>query len=157
MTDKQSKINHIEALNTVIRALEPLAVDERKKVLSATGAFFSENIPVDSREQESGFSSGGTKSRNIGGIIAKNSNLRPGQKAAVVAYNLMKKNGATQFKLNELRELYTDIGLTPPDRFDMTLKSAVIKSNKLFKTVGRDAYALTFHGQELGKKISAQS
>lgn len=154
MKNKQTKINHIDALNTVIRALEPLSIDERKKVISAASAFFLENIPVDSRGSGSGSLSGGTGSCNIGEIISKNINLRPGQKAAVVAYQLLKKSGATQFTLDELRELYGDIGLTPPDRFDMTLKSAVIKRNKLFKTAGRNAYVLTFHGQELGKRIS---
>ena len=157
MKNKRTKTNHIDALNSVIRALEPLTMDERKKVISAASAFFLENIPGNSGGSGSGSLSGGTGLCNIGEIIGTNSNLRPGQKAAVVAYHLLKKNGATQFTLDELEKLYADIGLTPPDRFDMTLKSAIIKGSKLFKTAGRNTYALTFHGKELGKKISTAS
>lgn len=153
MKNKESKGIQVEALNTVIKALEPLVAEDRKKVIAAACAFFSEDIPTGGGSSKSS-SAEGKESANVGEIISKNSNLRPGQKAAVVAYHLIKKSNKDQFTLDELRGLYKDIGLTPPDRFDMTLKSAVVKSNKLFKTAGRNAYALTFHGQELGKKIS---
>jgi len=154
MKREQTKTKHIDALNSVIRALEPLTVDERKKVILAASAFSLENIPGDSGGSGSDSLLGGTGTCNIGEIISKNSSLRPGQKATVIAYHLLKKNNATAFTLGELLKLYDDIGLSTPDRLDMTIRSAVIKSNKLFKRTGRNTYALTFHGKELGKKIS---
>ena len=146
MKDKPSKIKDVEALSTIIKILDPLTMDERKKIIAAANAFFLGSVPVDdesSKNRETG-------SCNIAEIISK-TNLSPGKKAALVAYHLTEQKGISQFTLDDLRKIYEDIGFTPTDRFDMTLKSAVMKGNKLFKTAGHNKYALTFHGQEFGK------
>lgn len=159
MQNDPKKNNHIAALNTVVTALEPLSMEERKKVVAAASAFLLENSPAGaiSMGEQQIKSSAGESSNNIGQIINKNKDLRPGQKAAVIAYYLLKKNGAEEFKLDDLKKVYADIGVTPPDRMDMTLKAAFSKGNKLFKTVGRNCYGLTFHGKELAKQANSEN
>lgn len=155
MKNKPSKTSHIDALNTVVRALEPLTTDERKKVIAAASAFLLDNISAGGTSSGGDDSSGGTELHPIEEIINKKT-LRAGHTAAVVAYQLIQKSGTNKFKLDDLCKLYTNIGLIPPDRFDMTLRAAKAKGKRLFKVEGRNCYALTFNGQALGKKISCR-
>ncbi len=148
--NKPAKSKNVDALNNVVMALEPLPMEERKRVISAASAFLLDSVLPSGGKTLDPIVTPRVGSHSAAKIISENSNLRPGHKAAIVAYDFAKQN---EFTLDELRKHYEDIGITPPDRFDMTLKSAVVKGNKLFKSPGRNCYALTFHGQELAKKF----
>ena len=160
MEQKAKKISHVDKLSVVIKALEPLEAEERKKILSAANAYLLGGACASGGSGGPGFLSGagsGEISSKLGDILKKNDNLRPGHKAAVVAFHRMKSNRTDKLSLDELRQLYDDIGLTPPDRLDMTIRSAISDGNKLFKRMGQGFYGLTYHGQELAKRASSSS
>lgn len=156
MQTSPKKQEHILALNTVLTALDPLPLEDRKRVIAAASAFLFEQGQSLEGPKGSGEQKNEIKG-DIGHVIAKNGNLRPGQKAAVIANYLLAKKGVDDFKLEELKKLYVDIGITPPDRMDMTLKGAFSKGNKLFRATGRNSYGLTFHGKELAKQVTSSN
>ncbi|GEM_PF-5705801 len=141
-----------EVLKAIIALLEPLTDEARNNVLRASQAFFGKSTTSHLRDQEEDQDLRNPESFNsLGMAMQGKDGLRPGHKAAIVAYWLRRKKNKDVVSLNDLREAYDSIGLTPPDRFDMTIKSAVVKSNKLFTVKGRNQFSLTYHGQELGK------
>lgn len=60
---------------------------------------------------------------------------------------LYSQYGTESFSLNELRDLANDVGLTVPERLDMTVKSAREDGKTLFTSTGRGKFKPTVHGE----------
>ena len=136
-----------QVLKEVIALLESLNDEDRKKIMRAIHAYFGSNDPLLVEQQSI------VPMRVDSTNLATLDNLRPGHKAAVIAYQLTKQTKNESFNIDELKNTYKDMGLNPPDRLDMTLRQALYNMKYLFKYKGQKQYVLTFPGKELAKNV----
>ncbi|MEI9914057.1 MAG: hypothetical protein WDN66_03690 [Candidatus Saccharibacteria bacterium] len=69
---------------------------------------------------------------------------------AITAY-LFKEYGASSFTPQEVKDIANEVGLTVPERVDMTLRSAKKSGKALYRSSGRGKYAPTVHGEKAFK------
>lgn len=74
-------------------------------------------------------------------------NLKPADNVRLVAAYFYREYGAQAFGVDELKVLADQVGVTVPDRIDMTLVAATEKGKKLFIRAGRGQFKPTVHGE----------
>lgn len=77
---------------------------------------------------------------------------KPAKRVRVLTAWLYSQRGNQPFTLDELNQLFDDVGVGRPNRLDMTLKGAFEKGNKLFQSVGRAQFRPTVHGENYFKE-----
>ena len=74
-------------------------------------------------------------------------NMRVSENALLVAAWWFSQYGTSSFSLAQIRAIADDVGITIPDRVDMTFRAAKRNKKSLFKRAGTGKYAATVHGQ----------
>lgn len=85
-------------------------------------------------------------------FFSKFNHDKPADNVKLIAADLYRKFGAEPFTVDEIRKIATDVGITIPDRADMTLVAAVENGKKLFARVARGTFKPTVHGETHLKK-----
>jgi hypothetical protein len=65
----------------------------------------------------------------------------------ILAAWIYTQRGSGAFKLKELEELFDEVGVSRPNRIDMTLKSTRRKGKNLFTNAGHGSYRPTVYGE----------
>ncbi|MDB5808068.1 MAG: hypothetical protein JWN94_190 [Betaproteobacteria bacterium] len=86
-----------------------------------------------------------------GVFFAKYSHEKPADNLKSIAAYLFSEYGAEPFSIDEIRQLAEDVGLTIPERPDMTFINALEDGKKLFTRAGRGQYRPTVHGEAFVK------
>jgi len=76
---------------------------------------------------------------------------KPADNVKLIAAWWYSQHGTATFELDDVKTLADDVGLTIPDRFNMTLESAQSENKALFKKAGRGAWQPTVHGESYFK------
>jgi hypothetical protein len=76
----------------------------------------------------------------------------PAENAFIVTAFLYNEYGASTFSMDDVRGIGDDVGLTLPDRVDVTLGQAKRDGKTLFKKVGKGKLQPTVHGQSYLQK-----
>ena len=79
-------------------------------------------------------------------------NGKPSDNALATAAYHYSQYGSAEFAVDEIRELANDVGVTVPERLDMTYLQAKRKGNRLFRRGGRGAFRPTVHGEAFFKE-----
>jgi hypothetical protein len=77
---------------------------------------------------------------------------KPADNVKLISAFLYSMYGTEPFTLDEVRDLATKAGLTIPGRPDMTIKAAIDDGKKLYRSLSRDKYSPTVHGEAFLKK-----
>lgn len=77
---------------------------------------------------------------------------KPSDNALAIAAYHYGQYGSVEFSVKEMQDLADDVGVTVPERLDMTYLQAKRKGNRLFRRGGRGAFRPTVHGEALFKK-----
>ncbi len=72
---------------------------------------------------------------------------KPADNVRLIAGYLYSEYGTTPFGLEEISAIANDVGITIPERPDMTLKKATHNGKSMFTTSGRGQYKPTVHGE----------
>ena len=72
---------------------------------------------------------------------------KPADNARLVAAFFYREYGAEPFSLDEVRQKASNVGITIPERIDMTFLQAKEKGKKLFARVGTGKFKPTVHGE----------
>ncbi|HXO22719.1 MAG TPA: hypothetical protein VOA87_22590 [Thermoanaerobaculia bacterium] len=72
---------------------------------------------------------------------------KPADNAKLIAAYFYRTYGGESFSLDEVRQEANDVGLTIPDRVDMTFLQAMENGKKLFARAGKGKFKRTVHGQ----------
>lgn len=72
---------------------------------------------------------------------------KPADNARLLIAWLYSQYGTESFTVAELRELASEVGLTIPERLDMTIKSAREDGKTLYTSTGRGKFKPTVHGE----------
>ena len=113
---------------------------------------------------ESTMSAGSDPKRNMGethitnprfsaeGFYSSFSHDKPADNAVLIAAGHYAQYGSEPFSLDEIRDTAAAVGLTIPERLDMTLKSATREGKALFRPEERGRYRPTVHGEMFFRK-----
>ena len=93
----------------------------------------------------------GTKESSLGDFI-KDKQVTQGQKVSLIAEWLRKNKNKNIITDDDIRICYEELGEPSPDRLDATIRSAAVGGKKLFKTVSRGKYQLTYQGKTFAQK-----
>jgi hypothetical protein len=77
---------------------------------------------------------------------------KPSDNLKLVAAYLYSQHGSTPFTAEELKTLADDVGITVPERIDMTLRQATVDGKSLFNNPSRGQFKPTVHGEAYMKK-----
>ena len=72
---------------------------------------------------------------------------KPADNVKLIAAHLYHEYGSEPFSAEEVKKISNDVGITIPERIDMTLLQAKDKGKKLFSKIGRGKYKPTVHGE----------
>lgn len=72
---------------------------------------------------------------------------KPADNAKLLSAWLYREYGTEPFSIEEIEELATEVGITIPERIDMTFASAKENGKNLFARAGRGKFKPTVHGE----------
>lgn len=72
---------------------------------------------------------------------------KPSDNVRLIAAFLYQEHGVQPFSVEDVRQIANDVGITIPDRVDMTLVAALEHSKKLFTRAGKGNFKVTVHGE----------
>jgi hypothetical protein len=72
---------------------------------------------------------------------------KPADNIKLIAAYLYDEYGSDPFSTEEVKEISNDVGITIPERIDMTLLQAKDKGKKLFSKIGKGKFKPTVHGE----------
>jgi hypothetical protein len=84
-------------------------------------------------------------------FFAQLKNGKPSDNALAMAAYHYSQHGCVEFSVDEMRDLADDVGVTVPERLDMTYLQAKRKGNRLFRRGGKCAFRPTVHGETFFK------
>lgn len=85
-------------------------------------------------------------------FFAKFNHDKPADNVKLITAYLYGRYGTEAFSLAQVRAIATQVGLTIPQRPDMTLKGSLEDGKSLYHSPGKDMYAPTVHGEAYLKK-----
>jgi hypothetical protein len=72
---------------------------------------------------------------------------KPADNIKLIAAYLYHEYGSEPFSIEEVKKISSDVGVTIPERPDMTLSAAIEKGKKLFSKSGKGKFKPTVHGE----------
>ena len=84
-------------------------------------------------------------SRNA--FFASFDHVKPADNVKLIAADFYREYGAEAFTAEEVRQAADDVGITVPQRADMTLVQAKSNNKKLFTRAGKGYFKPTVHGE----------
>jgi hypothetical protein len=86
------------------------------------------------------------------GFFSKHSHDKPADNVILLAAYHYSKYGSTSFTVDEMKALANEVGLTVPERTDMTFLQAKRNGKSFFLRAGRGAFRPTVHGEAFFKE-----
>ena len=72
---------------------------------------------------------------------------KPSQNVYLIAADFYREYGCEPFTVKDVKDVADKVGVTVPNRIDMTLGGAKDSGKSLFRSVGRGLFAPTVHGE----------
>lgn len=82
---------------------------------------------------------------------------KPSDNVKLIAAFHYREFGTEPFSVDEVRQISSDVGVTIPQRIDMTMEQATINGKKLFARAGAGKFKVTVHGEAYLKTSYAVS
>jgi hypothetical protein len=89
---------------------------------------------------------------DIEGFFSRLNHDKPADNALAIAAYHYSQYGSAAFTTDEIREIADDVGVTVPERLDMTYVQAKREGKAFFRRAGRGAFRPTVHGESYFKK-----
>jgi len=153
----KDRVKRLQEINKVIEKLDPAIRAEAFSLLSdyATGA------ESPHKQQRKNGGAGGKAApeddEDRETFFSRHEHDKPSDNADLLAAYHFKEYGSAGFSLAEIRELAAAVGVTVPERIDMTFKQATHDGKKLYQSAGRGMYKPTVHGEAFFKKTYSVS
>lgn len=76
---------------------------------------------------------------------------KPSDNALLIAGYHYSRYGVVPFSTTDVKTIADEVGITIPDRVDMTFKNAQRKGKNLFRSTGKNRFQPTVHGEKFFK------
>lgn len=145
----KARVKRLQEISNVIEKLDPAIRLEAFALLRgyATGKDPAKHDNADGEDNDEDRES----------FFAAHPHDKPADNASLLAAYHFKEYGAEPFSVDEIRELGSDVGVTLPERIDMTYVQAKRDGKNLFKRAGKGMFKPTVHGEAFLKKTYAVS
>src|SRR5262249_44693974 len=80
-------------------------------------------------------------------IFTKHTHDKAADNVKLIAASYFSEFGSEPVTTEDIKSRAREVGITIPDRPDVTLKSAISGGKKLFNAVGRGKFKITVHGE----------
>jgi hypothetical protein len=154
--DQKSFKERVARLNEVSKTIETLPVEIRalsfpllQEYITGEGSD-NEKHPPPGKDKSPKPKVVNNSSRDE--FLASFNHEKPSDNVRLIIAALYRDYGTEPFSLEEIQTLATDTGVTIPERFDMTIKSAKHKGKSLFTPTSRGHYKPTVHGEQYLKE-----
>ena len=144
----KDRVSRLKEISTVVEKLPPEIRGAAFELLEAyvTGDTDNTDSGRTTKKQKAAHDRAGELS-DPSDFFGQFENLKPADNVRLVAAYFYREYGAQAFGVDELQKLADEVGVTVPDRVDMTLVAAVEKGKKLFTRAGRGQFKPTVHGE----------
>ncbi len=139
----QERVKKLKEINKVIESLDPSIKEAGFKLLQsyATG-----------KEKESTNGGDDESLTNKEKFFTKFSHDQPADNVFLITAYFYSQYGTSPISIKEIKEVADDVGLTIPNRPDMTLKNAQRDGKSLFTSKTRGSWNPTVHGEKFLKE-----
>jgi hypothetical protein len=137
-----ARADRLFALNKIITQLEP-------EVRSAAFLLLQGYVTAEgtSEAAKSSGNSGGSANEDITTFFSRFNTDTPAENVLLLAAYHFSQYGSSSFTVDELKSRASEIGLTLPERVDMTIRQARREGKGLFQSAGRGLFKPTVHGE----------
>lgn len=136
-------------LQDVGKIIEKLPTEIRSEAFSLLKGYVSDQASSSGRKTNPAEDS--AKQADDGDFFGKYDHDKPSDNARLVAAYLFREYGAAPFSTEDLKSIASSVGITLPDRVDVTIGAAQEKGKHLFARVGRGKFKPTVHGESFLK------
>lgn len=147
-TEYNKMVERLQKINKIISMLDPSIRSQSFDVLKKYVEVSS------STSEKAAFDSDGSHEKNdvqhsldIEGFISTLNVDKPSDNALAIVAIIYSEYGSAPFTSDDILKWSCKLGLTIPDRLDMTLKNAQSKNKKLFSQISNGKYKPTVHGE----------
>lgn len=140
----QTRTGRLEKIATV---LEKLPAEIRSGAFDLLRTYVTDHSSVSKTKQthvkDKVDVADGTEEEFFGAV----EHAKPADNVRLIAYFFYREYGVEPFSVEEVRQKADDVGITIPQRIDMTLTAAKDKGKKLFTQAGKGKFKPTVHGE----------
>jgi hypothetical protein len=150
MDEKEFK-HRAARLEEIATLLEKLPTEVRAAAFDFVKGYVAE--PTSQSRKHTNQQNTGAEAKLIGNdeddeaFFGKFPHDKPADNARLIAGDFFRKYGSEPFSVEEVRQRANNMGLTIPDRVDMTFDAAQEKGKQLFTGAGRGKFRPTVHGE----------
>lgn len=144
----KARLKRLQQVNKDIEKLDPAIREHAFKILQpyVTGREGKAVEHKDAGDQDT------IPTEDAEAFFSRFDHEKPSDNALLVAAYHFGQYGSEAFSMEEVKQLATDVGITIPERVDMTFLQARHEGKKLFKRAGRGKFSPTVHGEAHLKK-----
>jgi|SRR6185312_5012090 len=135
----------LKEVNQVIEKLDPAI---RVQAFQILVPYVSDKPSVKNADVDSASNSPGDAEE----FFAKYNHDKPADNAFALAAYWYSQYGSEELSVGEMRDLASSVGVTIPDRVDVTYDGAKRDGKSLFQRMGKGRYKPTVHGEAYFKK-----
>lgn len=143
MDEKEFKERSVR-LQEVGEVIEKLPAEIRGEAFKLLGGYVTGLTVTPAQEPDS---SAPLESDEDVSLFTQFTHDKPSDNARLIAAHLYREFGSEPFSVDEIKAVATDVGITVPDRVDMTLAAAQENEKHLFAKAGRGKFRPTVHGE----------
>ena len=146
----KDSLNEIEIMGEIDKILSEVSDEQMKgRILKWASAKFAPNLVSGDKLDTIGQNN---TQLNEEEFFTKFLHDKPSNNVLLIAAWHYGKYGTSSIRLCEIRAKAKEVGITIPDRPDMTMKAATRKGKSLFIPCGRGEYRPTVHGEKYFKE-----
>lgn len=141
--DFKQRVKKLREVNSIIAKLDPAIREHAFKLLETyiTGKKTKQADPPPAQDS-------GNIDDSMEQFFSKLDHEKPSDNAFSIAAYHYSQYGKEAFSYDEVRSIASEVGITIPERVDMTFKAALEKGKNLFQNGGRGKTKPTVHGEK---------
>jgi hypothetical protein len=144
----KERVTRLQEINKIIEKLDPSIREQSFSLLKAyvTGGFGTE------RDKEEQDDNAHHAPADAEAFFLKFTHDKPADNACLLAAFHYSQYGTAPFSVDEMKTMAGDVGVTIPDRIDMTYLAAKRDGKNLFSRAGIGKFKTTVYGESYFKK-----
>lgn len=142
-TQYKERVNRLEEVNKIIEKLDPAIREQAFALLKP----YITGLKHSAHDENEDGEAGGGASPSAEEFFSKHEHGKPADNAMLLAAYQYSQYGSAPFSIEEMKNLATDVGVTIPERLDMTYTAAKREGKSLFKKISKGNFKLTVHGE----------
>ena len=149
--DKKAFSEHVARLAEIAAVLEKLPAEVRSQAFDILAPYATGGKLIE-KPKDDDHRAGDDPDKSSEDFFASFNHDKPSDNVRLLAAYLYSQYGTAPFTVEELETLASDVGITVPERIDMTLRAAKEGGKSLFNSPSRGQFKPTVHGEACMKE-----